>query len=70
MLLVYVKRMSQLSEDTMATHEVSDEELPRYIDLVTTKFFPRSIVVRFTFYCRARYITLDTTSHLYVYIYR
>ena len=40
----------------MATHEVTDEELPQYIDLVTTKFFPRSIVVRFTFaVCMATY---------------
>ena len=35
----------------MATHEVTDEELSQYIDSVTKKFFPRSIVVRFTFYC-------------------
>ena len=26
-------------------HEVTDRELPQYIELVTAKFFPRSIVV-------------------------
>ena len=31
----------------MVTHEVTDEETPQYIDLVTTKFFPCSVVVSF-----------------------